>query len=318
MNNPLVSICIPTHNRPHFLKQALKSAQKQTYKTIEIIISDNSDNNITQKYISTLNDKRIRYYRNVPNLDQLLNGILPAQRARGTYIKYLMDDDLLKPNCVKKMVSVLEQYPKVGVVMAPLDIIDEDGNATQPMFNIVRRMKYLYKYKNKDSYVSKEKIMSDFLTSVYPCCVQTGIMYRKSLYRSVNSSENMFRYIDDVDLCMRFATKMDFFYINEFLSSWRYTKTSDTISILHKKGTEQDVFYRLTNKYILYADSQREAYFFASKRTALNILAGIQSKNIPLIFETLQSISRNDPYILNKLYLPFNLLSEVIKSFLSL
>ncbi|MHC5718428.1 MAG: glycosyltransferase family 2 protein, partial [Nostoc sp.] len=38
---PLVSVIIPTYNRPEYLKQAIASAIKQTYQNIEIIISDN-------------------------------------------------------------------------------------------------------------------------------------------------------------------------------------------------------------------------------------------------------------------------------------
>ena len=38
---PLVSVVIPTYNRPSYLKAALKSAVEQTYQNIEIIVSDN-------------------------------------------------------------------------------------------------------------------------------------------------------------------------------------------------------------------------------------------------------------------------------------
>jgi len=212
------------------------------------------------------------------------------------------------------MVKILEIYPTVGVVMAPLDIIDKNGNATQPTFYFVRKMKYLYKYANTDLYVNKEKVMNDFLTTLYPCCVPTGIMFRKSLFQSVKGFDKQFKSIGDVDLCMNFATKMDFYYINEFLSSWRFSQLSETVSIVHKKGIELNLFYRLMCKYLSYTTFTRRAFFFASKRTSLNILAGIRSKNPTLIFETFQTIMHNDPYISNLMLLPFNLFFEVIKS----
>ena len=318
MNSPLVSICIPTHNRLEFFKQALASAQQQTYNAIEIIVSDNSDDDATQKYIATITDKRIFFYRNLKNTDSCDNLNNAARLAQGKYIKYLLDDDLLKLNCVSKMVEILENYPKVGVVMAPLDIIDAQGNTEQPTFYMFKKMKYLYKYQNKDLFVPKEKILNDFLTTIYPCCVPTGIMFRKSLFQIIQGFDQQFKLIGDVDLCMNFATKMDFFYINEFLSSWRYTQSSETVSIVHKKGIELDIFYKLMQKYISYAPSEKKAYFFASKRTALNILAGIRSKNSTLVFETLRTILYNDPYTFNKVALPFNLLFEVIKSLLFL
>lgn len=314
MKYPLVSICIPTHNRLSFFKKALKSARQQTYNNIEIVISDNSDDNKTQQYITTLKDSRIRYYRIEPNFDPFLNVSQLVELAHGVYIKYVMDDDLLQPNCVDRMVKIFGKYSKVGVVMAPLNIIDKKGKNIQPTFYFVKKMKYLYKYANTDLYVNKEKIMNDFLTKIYPCCVPTGVMFRKSLFNTVKGFDKQFRYIGDVDLCMNFATKMDFYYINEFLSSWRFSQLSETVSIVHKKGIESDIFYRLLDKYSQYSASSRKSYFFASKRTSLNILAGIQSRNPALVLETLKTIMHNDPYILNLMLLPFNLLFEVIKS----
>ncbi len=38
-NEPLVSVVIPTYNRPEYLKQAIASAVKQTYQNIEIMRS---------------------------------------------------------------------------------------------------------------------------------------------------------------------------------------------------------------------------------------------------------------------------------------
>lgn len=316
MKKPLVSICIPTHNRPDLLKQALQSATSQTYKNIEIIISDNSTDNKSKLLMSQFKDNRIKYYKNKISITSFLNVSKVAHLAKGKYIKYLLDDDLLKPDCVDKMVKVLEKYPKVGVVMAPLDIIDDKGLHIQPRFYFFKKMKYLYKYLNKNEYLNKKIIMQDFLTRIYPCCVPTGIMFRKSLFDNIGGFDEKYSYIVDLEICMNFATKMDFYYIDEFLSSWRYSSTSETVSILHKKGIKLDIFYKLTNKYLAYTQYKKSSYFFASKRTAINIFAGIKSGNLNLIFETIKTILYNDPYLLNKIILPFNLFFEVIKSLL--
>ncbi len=50
-NPPLVSILIPTYNRPHYFKIALESALAQTYSNIEIIIGDDSTNDETATLI---------------------------------------------------------------------------------------------------------------------------------------------------------------------------------------------------------------------------------------------------------------------------
>lgn len=52
MELPLVSIGIPTYNRSEGLKRPLNCVVNQTYKNLEIIISDNcSSNAVIQKVI---------------------------------------------------------------------------------------------------------------------------------------------------------------------------------------------------------------------------------------------------------------------------
>ncbi len=313
MKKPLVSICIPTHNRLEFLKKSLQSALNQTYPNIEIVISDNSSDKKTKEYVQSLTNNKIRYYYDPERSTSFLNAHYPVKIAKGEYIKWLPDDDILFPKCVEKMVDVLNKYPSVGVVMAPLRIIDSTDKPITPYFYFFRKMEYLYKYKNKDTYVEQGKAMNDYLTNIYPCAVPTGFMFRKELYEDPDPK---FQFIGDIDLCMNFATKTDFYYIDEFLSAWRYSPSSETVSVLHSKGSESDIFYRITKKYLKYAKSPQKAFFFASKRTTLNIVAGLRSNNPKLIIETIKTILYNDPYILNKLYLPFDILFEVLKSFI--
>jgi len=66
-NLPLVSILIPTFNRPHYFKIALESALAQTYSNIEIIVGDDSTTNETEKLIYRHylhKHKHITYIRN--------------------------------------------------------------------------------------------------------------------------------------------------------------------------------------------------------------------------------------------------------------
>lgn len=316
MKKPLVSICIHTHNRLDFFKEALASALNQTYQNTEIVVSDNSDNTDTEQYINTLNNKKIIYKRDPAKSSSFQNAHHAMSMSKGEFIKNLADDDLLAPTCVEKMVRAFESNPTAGLVMAPLKIIDENGTLIKPKFYFIREMAHLYRYQNHSSLINKTKIMEAFLTKEYPCCVPAGIMFRRSLYSKSKTPDERFGYIGDVDICMQFAEKMDFYYIDEFLAYWRFTPSSETVKVLHKKGIEADIFYKLTKKYLSYTNAPQKAYLFASKRTVINIIAGLRSGNLPLIIETIKTILYNDPYILNKLYLPFDILFEVLKSFI--
>jgi len=147
--NPLVSICIPTYNRPKFLLDAINSCFLQTYTNFEIIITDNSENDKTQKKISKIKDKRIRYYKNKKNIGSFNNLNKNLKLARGKYIKFLLDDDLLEKTCIKEMVDVMEKNNKIGIVCSPLKIIDEKGKDFYPRFYLIKKMKDLYRFRKK-------------------------------------------------------------------------------------------------------------------------------------------------------------------------
>ena len=126
---PLVSIMIPTYNRPKFFEKTLKSALNQTYKNIEIIVNDNSTNDDTemlmQKYLV---DKRIRYFRNYKAKSKEANFIPFEKQARGSLLQWCMDDDILAPEKLKKMVPILRDNPKVTLVTSQRNFIDAEDN----------------------------------------------------------------------------------------------------------------------------------------------------------------------------------------------
>ncbi|MFH1657310.1 MAG: glycosyltransferase family 2 protein [bacterium] len=119
MENPLVSIIIPTYNRPEFVKKAVESVLNQTYKKIEIIVVDGSPNNETEKMLQPymIANFPIHYiHRNEihdgtekdkGNLAQSRNQAIRI--AKGEYIATLDDDDFWSnEKKMEKQVQFLE------------------------------------------------------------------------------------------------------------------------------------------------------------------------------------------------------------------
>ena len=121
---PKVSICIPTYNGEAFIEETIKSAIAQTYPNIELIVSDDGSTDrtiaIAQSFQSqTSADFRIILHRNY-GLSQNWNFCI--SQAKGEYIKFLFQDDLLEPECIEKMVAVAQQNPEIGMVFSPRGI----------------------------------------------------------------------------------------------------------------------------------------------------------------------------------------------------
>jgi len=118
---PLVSVVIPTYNRPRLVKRAIESVLNQTYKNIEIIIIDGSPNDETNNILSPyLEDSRIKYIHQKEihrgtkedrrNIAKARNTAIKI--AKGKYIATLDDDDVwCDERKLEKQVKFLEENP---------------------------------------------------------------------------------------------------------------------------------------------------------------------------------------------------------------
>lgn len=129
IKSPLVSIVVPTY-KPRFFEAALQSALLQTYGNIEILISDDCPGLDVQDILSRYlvhASKPIRIIRNEPGLGGLLNYTQCVTEARGQFVKFLNDDDILLPTCIERMVEVFNGDSSISLVTSRRLLIDGLG-----------------------------------------------------------------------------------------------------------------------------------------------------------------------------------------------
>jgi glycosyltransferase involved in cell wall biosynthesis len=124
---PLVSVVIPTYDRPRYLQLALASALAQTYRRLEVIVQDNASPEDPSVLVAAFADPRVRFYRNSQNIGQTPNILAAVARATGPYVAILGDDDLWQPDFIATLVAALESHPDVVVAFCDHDIIDSEG-----------------------------------------------------------------------------------------------------------------------------------------------------------------------------------------------
>lgn len=128
---PLVSVLIPTKNRPHLFELALKSVLNQTYNNLEIIVSDESENNETEQVIQPyLNQySHIIYVKNQESGINFNNLQYLFDLSKGEYINYLMDDDLFHTEKIEKMMHyyLKDEKQEIRIVTSHRQLINEYG-----------------------------------------------------------------------------------------------------------------------------------------------------------------------------------------------
>ena len=102
---PLVSICIPTYNVEKTIAETLNSIIDQTYKNLEIVISENASTDNTLSLLDKFNDPRIKIYRTSKTIIAEQNFSRCIELATGDYIAIFHADDLYNSNMVEKQVQ---------------------------------------------------------------------------------------------------------------------------------------------------------------------------------------------------------------------
>lgn len=125
---PLVSVIIPTYNRPDYLKQAIESVLQQTYRHLEVIVTDDCSAENPQAAIDALQDKRVRLRRNSTNLGVGLNAKNAAIETKGKYVACLNDDDLWESTFLEKLVACLEHHSEAVLAFCDYSVIDSESN----------------------------------------------------------------------------------------------------------------------------------------------------------------------------------------------
>jgi glycosyltransferase involved in cell wall biosynthesis len=106
-----LSICIPTYNRLDALKKQINFLKNEVLNNsaVEIVVSDNASSDGTRDYLNEAQGLRANF--NITNLG--INGNLTAlaMLARGDYIWFVGDDDILFPGVVPAILRSLSAEP---------------------------------------------------------------------------------------------------------------------------------------------------------------------------------------------------------------
>jgi glycosyltransferase involved in cell wall biosynthesis len=124
---PIVSVVIPTYDRPAYLRLALASALKQTHRHLEIIVHDNASRQDPSPIVAEFADPRVRFYRNARTIGQTSNILAAVAKATGKYVAILGDDDVWQSDFIAALVAPMEADPQIVVAFCDHDIIDADG-----------------------------------------------------------------------------------------------------------------------------------------------------------------------------------------------
>jgi glycosyltransferase involved in cell wall biosynthesis len=228
---PLVSICIPTYQGARWIRDTIASALAQDYPRIEVVVSDDLSTDGTAEAADAASDERVRVVRSDRRLGMAGNWNRSVQLARGDYIKYLMQDDVLDPTCVSRMATVLTENPSVGFVFALRTIAVEDP-ADAGSVRLARKLQKLPERLGALGDVNDGRAIFDAMrrTGFRGNWIgePTAVMVRGDSLRRVGLFNTRLRQLTDLEMWLRLAFFFDVGFVPAPLATFRLHPTSAT------------------------------------------------------------------------------------------
>ncbi len=242
MNNPKISIIIPTFNRENKILKAIESVLSQTYKDWELIIVDDGSTDKTKDKIQKyLHNEKIKYiYQTNKGVGAARN--LGVRNATGDVICFLDSDDQFVPQKLSLQLGGHIKYNKNISICNSIEVRNR----------IQKRG-----YRGKDILINKEYFLNN-----RPPHSASFLMYKKTFFSKLQFDENL-KALEDTDLIIRSLEYGDIVYLG-------------TPLVLRFKEIEGD---RLSSNYKLKIESY--LYFLEKiKRGEYKLSSQIQKKEI--------------------------------------
>ena len=201
IGEPLISIIIPNKDSIKYLKRAINSILKSTYKNYEIIIvENNSTKKSTFKYYEKIKTfAKIIKYEGEFNYSKINN--FGVTYANGEYLLLLNNDiKVITKDWLEEMLSIC-QREDVGIVGAKLLYSDktvQHAGVVVGMGGIAGHVNRLISDKNP-GYFGRVAVINNY-SAVTAACLMT----KKELYEKVEGLDEKFKVaFNDVDFCMK-------------------------------------------------------------------------------------------------------------------
>jgi len=127
MKGPLVSVVLPTRNRPGRLPAALSSVLRQTHENLEVLVIDDASSMPADQVVDEIGrgDPRVQVIRLEGPVGASAARNAAFKRATGDFVAFIDDDDLWKPHKLDRQLRFFADNPRTGIVTADFEIMNE-------------------------------------------------------------------------------------------------------------------------------------------------------------------------------------------------
>lgn len=215
----MVTVVLTCYDHERFVEQALDAVRAQTYRPIQLIVTDDASSDDSAA--------RIRHWvtRNWPDAQLILHTVNVGlcrtlnealALATGDYVTISSADDWMEPERIETLVAAFESAPpEVGLVYSGVRLVDSKGNE-------------LSRVRTEPGSGASGWIFHQELTM--PTVLTPGVMVRRSVFDVVGGF-NEADIVEDYDMWLRICRSFQVLHVPGALVNFRWHEGNTTTRI---------------------------------------------------------------------------------------
>gem|GEM_PF-4279239 len=229
---PLVSIIVRTKDRPQLLENALQSIIGQSYPNIEVIVVNDGGIDIADQVQSTIGDRPFQLINHANSLGRSAAANSGLQAARGAWINFLDDDDILYANHISILVEAVQTHPFLVAYSTVRNAYFTDVSDSKPLNTEI---------------VFNQDFNSDLLLfeNYIPLM---SVLFSATALSDVDGFCEELTLFEDWDFWIRLSRQHDFLHIDQITAEYRFYQDPDIQTAHRRKYAFEEAQEQIFNR----------------------------------------------------------------------
>ena len=205
---PLVSVIVRTKNRPELLTNALRSIVQQTYGNFEIVLVNDGGMNIQDVAGAVAGKAPIRYIDHKKSLGRAAAANAGLKAARGRYINFLDDDDILYPDHLEILINQCVGTD-IKVVYSGIRSVFFDGSPGLTENRVHEEIQYNHDF-------------DETVLLFYKYIPMMSVLFDRDILLTVPGFNESMEFFEDWDFWIRLSRCYRFYHVNKITAEYRF------------------------------------------------------------------------------------------------
>lgn len=237
----LVTVVVASYNHAEFLVQRMDSLIGQTYKDLEILVTDDCSTDDSVGVLGQYrSDPRVILVVREKNGGWVTASNQGLEMATGEFVLFANCDDDCDPRMIERLVGAKNANPTAGIAFCLSLLVDEHDRLLGDDF-VVRESSFRVRCAS-DTLLTRAE-MGRFLLHACVIANLSAALIRKACFERVGKFSSSYRVGSDWDLYFRIVAHYDVAYVTEPLNKFRQHKT--TISNVTRERVIVEEYFRL-------------------------------------------------------------------------